>query len=89
MSWHDNSSSLSGKYVALMYVISLALAIARLAGVIDWSWWIVLLPIWTSAAIVVMFVVGAGSVLLVAELLYLRDRTRWQRRLLQEDTQTA
>ncbi|MBD3392600.1 MAG: hypothetical protein GF418_10955 [Chitinivibrionales bacterium] len=86
---NDDSSSFITTCLIGAYVISFALSGARLAGLVEWSWWIVLFPVWASAFVVAAFLVGAAVVLIVAEIVYFRDRARWQRQCLQEDTQTA
>jgi hypothetical protein len=38
-------------------VLGIALVVLKLAGVIGWSWWLVLAPFWISPALVVVFFV--------------------------------
>ena len=51
---YDNSSGGIG-FVGLLTV---AFVVPKLCGVISWSWWWVLSPIWISAIIVVLILIG-------------------------------
>ncbi len=57
----DNSSSSSGDigFIGLLTIVFVTL---KLTGVIEWSWWWVLSPIWIAAAVVCMIL----AILLVA-----------------------
>ena len=57
----DNSSSSSGGigFIGLLTIVFVTL---KLTGVIEWSWWWVLSPIWITAAVVCMIL----AILLVA-----------------------
>jgi hypothetical protein len=57
----SNSSSNSGGvgFTGLLTVLFIGL---KLGGVIDWSWWWVLSPLWISAAIVAVLL-GAVAVI--------------------------
>lgn len=41
-----------GKTILSINLLAVILTALRLAGIIDWNWWIVLLPIWGPAAYV-------------------------------------
>lgn len=43
-------------------VVALVFVVLKLTGVIDWSWWWVLAPIWLSWLIILalIFIIGAG-----------------------------
>jgi phosphoglycerol transferase MdoB-like AlkP superfamily enzyme len=47
-----------------MGVLAIMLIILKLAGVIDWSWWIVLIPIWLPLALFAVVISIVGSVAL-------------------------
>lgn len=49
--------------MGLFGVLAIVFIVLKLVGVIDWSWWYVLLPLWGPAAIVIVILV---MVLLVA-----------------------
>lgn len=51
-----SSSTNSG--VGILGVIGIVLVILKLVGTIDWSWWLVLLPFYGPAAIVLLILVG-------------------------------
>ena len=38
--------------VGVFYTLFILLLILKLAGVIDWSWWLVTLPLWVTPAII-------------------------------------
>ena len=56
------------------------LLVLKLIGVIGWSWWLVLLPVWCPAVIVLLFVVyfvvSAGTDRLSEWMVYWRIRRR-------------
>lgn len=63
-----NSSSSSGiGFFGLLGVVFITL---KLCGVIDWSWWWVLAPIWGSVLLVLV-------ILAVAFLFFYLDMKRW------------
>lgn len=59
------------EFLAVMLItLSVAFTTLKLAGVIDWSWWLVLVPIWIPVAIWVLMItiilIIYGLLLLVA-----------------------
>lgn len=57
MSTKSSSSSSSGiGFTGLLTVLFIAL---KLTNVIAWSWWWVLSPLWITALLVILIVVGA------------------------------
>lgn len=57
------SSSSSGGigFAGLLTILFIAL---KLTNVIDWSWWWVLSPLWISAILFVVFLIGLFAVIL-------------------------
>lgn len=53
----SNSSS-NGGGIGFTGLLTIVFIILKLTGVIAWSWWWVLSPIWISLLIAVVFVVG-------------------------------
>ncbi len=53
----DNKNSGSGG-LALSEVLLVVFIVLKLLGVIDWSWWWVLSPLWISLIIVVLILGG-------------------------------
>lgn len=52
-----SSASTKGGGVGFLGLLSIAFIVLKLTGVISWSWWWVLLPLWGPLALVaVMFV---------------------------------
>ena len=44
-------------------LLGIAFIVLKLCGVIDWSWWLVLLPIYGPATLLVAFLVAAFALL--------------------------
>ena len=55
---NGNSSSSSSSGIGFVGLLTVAFVVLKLVGVIKWSWLWVLLPIWISAIIWVVFIVG-------------------------------
>ena len=47
----------TGSSIGLLDVILVVNIILKLIGVINWSWWIVLWPLWVSIAIIIIFII--------------------------------
>ena len=58
MSNYSSSSSSSG--LGFTGALTIAFIVLKLVGIIDWSWWWVLSPIWISFLIAVAFLVLFG-----------------------------
>lgn len=43
-------------------VLAIVFTVLKLCGVINWSWWWVLLPVWGPLALAVVLVVGASLI---------------------------
>ncbi len=54
--------------VGFIGLLTVAFVVLRLIGVIAWSWWWVLSPLWISAALVAVILLFVLSVALVAAL---------------------
>lgn len=52
MSEDSNSRAASGG-IGLCGALGIAFIVLKLCGIIDWSWWWVLAPIWIPAAVMV------------------------------------
>lgn len=57
---NSNSSGRSGMGCVGFFsaLLGVAFIVLKLIGVIDWSWWWVLAPLWTPAAIIVILVIA-------------------------------
>lgn len=53
----NNTSSHSGG-VGFTGLLTVAFIVLKLAGIIHWSWWWVLMPVWVVAAIWLILFVG-------------------------------
>ncbi|MFT4177009.1 MAG: hypothetical protein QM627_10175 [Luteolibacter sp.] len=58
----QHSSGIS--FVGLLTIVFITL---KLCGVISWSWWWVLSPLWISFALVVALLIFAGFCMLIAK----------------------
>ena len=47
----------TGSSIGLLDVILVVNIVLKLIGVINWSWWIVLWPLWASIAIIIIFII--------------------------------
>jgi len=56
-----NISIGNGK-IGLWGMLGLIFVVAKLFGLIKWSWWLVTLPFWLGFAIVLLFVIGIVAV---------------------------
>ena len=68
----DNSSGSKSGGVGFAGLLTLIFITLKLIGKIDWSWWWVLSPVWISAAIAVLVLVGV----LIAALISTRRSSR-------------
>lgn len=58
----SNSSSSSSGGIGFAGLLTIAFIVLKLTGVIDWSWWWVLSPIWISALLLIAIL---GPILLL------------------------
>lgn len=56
------SSSGSSSGVGVPGLLGVAFVVLKLCGVIDWSWWLVLLPFWIGPALVLVIALMIGLV---------------------------
>lgn len=49
----NNNSSKSGVFIGFVELLQLAFIILKLCKVINWSWWLVLIPLWIEIILVV------------------------------------
>lgn len=47
----------TGSSIGLLDVILVVNIVLKLIGVINWSWWIILWPLWVSIAIMIIFII--------------------------------
>lgn len=47
----------TGSSIGLLDVILVVNIVLKLIGVINWSWWVVLWPLWVSIAIIIIFII--------------------------------
>ena len=53
---NKNKSISTGGSIGLTGIILAVLIALKIAGVIDWSWWIVLMPLWVEIGLVALVV---------------------------------
>ena len=54
----EEKKSSGSKGIGFAGLLTIAFIVLKLCGVIAWSWWWVLSPVWISAAIVLIILVG-------------------------------
>ena len=74
MSRSYKSSSTSSSGIGLLGVLQVVFIVLKLCDVITWSWWWVTSPLWISAILYVLIVVGVF-------IYYYRQETAWERAL--------
>lgn len=60
----NNNNSKSGASIGFVGLLQLAFIILKLCKVINWSWWLVLIPLWIEIILVVgiiAFIVWLGK----------------------------
>lgn len=53
-------SKQSSNGLGLGTVLAIVFTVLKLCGVINWSWWWVLLPVWGPVALIVLLLIVAG-----------------------------
>lgn len=61
----NNESNASGGGITILGVLQIVFIVLKLCKVIDWSWWLVLIPLWIELII---------SVICIGILIYLNMR---------------
>lgn len=59
---NNNRSSAAGGGLSILGVVEIVFIILKLLGIINWSWWIVLIPLWIDLGItllVILFIIVA------------------------------
>lgn len=59
---NNNRSSATGGGLSILGVVEIVFIILKLLGIINWSWWIVLIPLWIDLGItllVILFIIVA------------------------------
>lgn len=54
----EDKKSNGSKGIGFAGLLTIAFVVLKLCGVIAWSWWWVLSPVWISAAIVLIIIIG-------------------------------
>ena len=55
---NDNNNNASSGGIGFVGLLTVAFIVLKLCNVISWSWWWVLSPIWISAIITIVVLVG-------------------------------
>ena len=63
----SNSSNSSSSGIGFAGLLTVAFVVLKLCGVIAWSWWWVLSPLWISFALllIILLLVGIGALIVV------------------------
>lgn len=62
MNENKSGSSAAGGGIGFVGLLTIAFIILKLCGVINWSWWWVLSPLWISAGLVVAVLLIIGII---------------------------
>lgn len=62
----NNTESASGG-IGLFGVLGVVFIVLKLVGVINWSWWLVTLPLWGGFAVIAVIMLLIGLYILIAE----------------------
>lgn len=69
----ETSNTTSGG-IGFVGLLTIVFIVLKLVGVIDWSWWWILSPIWISVGIIVgillLILIGIGIYFIVRNLIY-------------------
>lgn len=61
----QNASSSSSGSISFAGLLTIVFITLKLTGTINWSWWLVLSPLWISASIVFLTILIFGTILLL------------------------
>ena len=53
---NNNRSSAAGGGLNILGVVEIVFIILKLLGIINWSWWIVLIPLWIDLGITLLVI---------------------------------
>lgn len=53
---NNNRSSAAGGGLNILGVVEIVFIILKLLGIINWSWWIVLIPLWIDLGITLLII---------------------------------
>lgn len=62
----NNSSAKSGG-VSVLGVIQIVFIILKLVGVISWSWWVVLIPLWITIGLILFLALCTIAIAMLEE----------------------
>ena len=53
---NNNRNSAAGGGLSILGVVEIVFIILKLLGIINWSWWIVLIPLWIDLGITLLVI---------------------------------
>ena len=62
-----NKSSAKSGGVSVLGVIQIVFIILKLVGVISWSWWVVLIPLWITIGLILFLVLCTIAIAMLGE----------------------
>ena len=75
------SDSNTGVRIGFLGILQIVFVVAKLWGMIEWSWWLVLIPLWVSLGLWVLIMGTAILIALIAAVSAARTRRkRFERR---------
>lgn len=76
MNENKGSSSAAGGGIGFTGLLTIVFIVLKLCGVIDWSWWWVLSPLWISAGLVVAVLLFIGLIALIGHIIQKRTHKK-------------
>ena len=56
----DNKSTVSSSGIGFAGLLTVAFIVLKLCGIITWSWWWVISPVWISVSLVIILLTALG-----------------------------
>lgn len=72
----NNTTVVSGGGTSIAGLLGIVFVVLKLTGVIDWSWWLVLLPFYGGLLLLLLILFGGAVVIGIASALDARDRKK-------------
>jgi len=66
----ENKTQAASGGITFLGLLQVAFIILKITGIIKWSWWLVLIPIWFDLAIILLIILVAGIYVLIRKKRY-------------------
>lgn len=75
---YNNNNTYVTSGISFFGLLQIAFIVLKLCGVIDWSWWLVLLPVIIEAGITVIFIL---TLVVIAIVMKIKEDREWKEHL--------